>query len=330
MKKLIILLLLFCSPTLAMYDNMHYQGYLYNNSDSSALSGTYDFTFRIYDDYTTGNLLYEQNASLTTDSNGVYIVDLTPPLAFDAQYYMEMDIEGETLEPRINLSTVPYAKRANISDHATEWDSYMGLTMIKGNITGYSEGYTAIPKANISSYSEGYTAIPEANISGSFFKGISILKANITDFEYFSGVTITKDNITGYSEGYSSIQKANITGYSEGYSSIPINNITGLKSSVECNGTDKLTNVTISANQLYGVCSSDEVGSGFTGITITKDNITDYSEGYTAIPKANITGYSEGYSAIPDANITAINGTKVFDWVENATTATKYITPFEK
>ena len=35
----------------------------------------------------------------------------------------------------------------------------------KANISGYSEGYSSIPKANITSYSEGYTAIPDANVT---------------------------------------------------------------------------------------------------------------------------------------------------------------------
>jgi len=183
-------------------------------------------------------------------------------------------------------------------ENASIWLNWSGITMSKNNLTDYSEGYSGILKANITDYSEGYSGLIDANISDTLtasiwtgWIGVTISKANVSDFEYFKGIFITKENITDYSEGYT----------------LPIANVTGLISSTQCNGTDKLTNITIDGNRLFGDCASDENSGSFEGVSaLQKANITGYSEGYSGIDEANLTTpypYFEGVSGLEDGNV---------------------------
>jgi len=122
---------------IAVPTTINLQGKLLS-STGSALSGTYNFTFRIYDAYTSGNLLYESNNTLTSDSRGLYNVDLRDVnLTFDQQYYLAVKIDSDAeMTPRINLSSMPYAFRANTSDDLNPNNSYtIGILNVTNNVT---------------------------------------------------------------------------------------------------------------------------------------------------------------------------------------------------
>ncbi len=102
----------------AIPDTINVQGKL-TDASGNALQGTYNFTFKIYDAATSGNVLWNiSNRTIATDSNGIYDVILAAVnLSFSDQYYLGVAVASDQeMTPRINLTSSPYSFRANISD----------------------------------------------------------------------------------------------------------------------------------------------------------------------------------------------------------------------
>jgi hypothetical protein len=95
---------------------VNYQGRLADNINGEPLAGTHDMTFRIYDAAEGGSMLWSEETSVEADSAGVFGVilgELVPigPI-FEGPRWLEMVVEGETLSPRRELVSVPFAFRA--------------------------------------------------------------------------------------------------------------------------------------------------------------------------------------------------------------------------
>src|SRR3989344_5173238 len=135
-KVLLILmpLLLLAVPVLSAPNTVNIQGKLTNPS-GSLLTGTFNFTFRIYDSYTSGSKLYETNVTLSTDARGVYDIILKDVnITFADQLYLGVKVNNDAeMEPRVNLTSNPSAFRANISDDLNKNNAY---TISGVNVTG--------------------------------------------------------------------------------------------------------------------------------------------------------------------------------------------------
>ena len=115
-----------------------YQGKL-TNSSGQALTGNYNFIFKLYDDYTTQSATWTETQSGVTVTSGLYSVVLgtvTPlNLPFDTQYWLGITIEGEPLTPRQMLMASPYAIRSEYSNTAGSIESKVSLsTGVTGNL----------------------------------------------------------------------------------------------------------------------------------------------------------------------------------------------------
>lgn len=95
-----------------------YQGRL-KNSSSTALTGSYDFTFRLYDDASAGNLEWSETQTNVTVTNGYFAVTLGSSTAFpdtldfSETYYISTEVESDgEMSPRSILTSSPYAFRA--------------------------------------------------------------------------------------------------------------------------------------------------------------------------------------------------------------------------
>ena len=128
------LLLLLIIPVLGAPNTINIQGKLTNPS-GSLLTGTFNFTFRIYDSYTSGSKLYETNVTLSTDARGVYDIILRDVnITFADQLYLGVKVNSDAeMEPRVNLTSNPSAFRANISDDLNKNNAY---TIAGANVTG--------------------------------------------------------------------------------------------------------------------------------------------------------------------------------------------------
>ncbi|MBI2658548.1 LamG domain-containing protein [Candidatus Woesearchaeota archaeon] len=135
---LLSLFLLLSTLAFAIPNSLTLQGKLTNVAGASQV-GTFNFTFRIYDAATNGNVLYElANRNITTDANGIYDIILGQiNLSFADQYYLGITVGTDSeSEPRVNLTSAPYSFRANTSEALNPNASYVVTNLsVTGNIT---------------------------------------------------------------------------------------------------------------------------------------------------------------------------------------------------
>lgn len=173
-KKMFLLIfalfLLFSTIAFSIPNSLTLQGKLTNLAGASQ-SGTYNFTFRIYDNITSGNALWELvNYNITTDANGVYDVILTQiNLSFAEPYYLGIAVGSDNESvPRINLTSAPYSFRANTSEALNPNQSYIVTNLsIRGNAT-IGTGETTLA---ISTQTFNLTAIGNINLANNITLG---------------------------------------------------------------------------------------------------------------------------------------------------------------
>jgi hypothetical protein len=104
----------------AIPHRINYQGRLTDSGTGLPMPGLYPAVFKIYDDLTVGSLLWSETTSVSVDSNGVFAVllgSVTPiDIDFDGPAFLAVEIDGETLSPRRELASSPYAFRAMNAD----------------------------------------------------------------------------------------------------------------------------------------------------------------------------------------------------------------------
>jgi hypothetical protein len=109
---------------------MNYQGRITDNLTGMPLSGTHDMTFRIFDVQSAGTALWYESQTVESDSAGVLSVVLgnTEPLGidFDRALWLEVEVDGEVLRPRRELTCVPYALYALEAGGVTSLDAADG------------------------------------------------------------------------------------------------------------------------------------------------------------------------------------------------------------
>lgn len=117
-KPLLLLALLLSQATLfaaSVPANITIQGYLYNSTNNASLTGTHQFTFNIWDNYTNGNSLYNNSQNLTTDFRGFWmavIQNVNVNLSNPTYLGVQVDNNSE-IAPRTNITTVPYSYISN-------------------------------------------------------------------------------------------------------------------------------------------------------------------------------------------------------------------------
>lgn len=99
---------------------INYQGRL-TDKDGQALDGSYQLTFKIYDVETAGASLWEE-VHTTVIIDGLFSVllgdnqDLMLP--FDKPYFLEIQVGGETMSPRQQITSVGYAVKSESAKEA--------------------------------------------------------------------------------------------------------------------------------------------------------------------------------------------------------------------
>jgi hypothetical protein len=92
---------------------INYQGFLADVITEDPLPGTYTMTFRIFSVAAGGSDLWNETQEVTVDSLGVFTVLLGTEnpidIAFTGERWLEITIGAETLSPRRELVSVPFA-----------------------------------------------------------------------------------------------------------------------------------------------------------------------------------------------------------------------------
>ncbi|MGB9561761.1 MAG: hypothetical protein ACPL6C_03005 [bacterium] len=117
-KSLFIFVILFLSVVPRV---LNYQGKILD-SGGAGINGRLNMTFRLYTTELGGSPIWEEEIESVLVSLGLFSVLLgtrrpfPDSVDFSVQYWLEVEINGETMNPRERLTSVPYAIR---SQHAT-------------------------------------------------------------------------------------------------------------------------------------------------------------------------------------------------------------------
>lgn len=92
-----------------------YQGYL-RQGGAPLNNPSQSMQFRIYDALTGGTLLWNSGALTVNVANGLFTVQLNPPVSVwtGADRFLEIQVGTTTLTPRVRLGSTPYANTATL------------------------------------------------------------------------------------------------------------------------------------------------------------------------------------------------------------------------
>ena len=93
---------------------LNYQGKL-TDSDGVGINDTLDITFRLYTESSGGTVLWEETITGVEVSRGLFFVELgtvtslPDSVNFSDEYWLKVEVAGETLSSREHLTPLPYS-----------------------------------------------------------------------------------------------------------------------------------------------------------------------------------------------------------------------------
>lgn len=169
---LFITLFIFSIAVSAQSTAFTYQGRLTDASMPQG-NGSYTMKFRLYDASENGNQAGSEQTALVTVNNGIFATTLdftAEPFSSGQLRFLEIQVEGTTLSPRVRLSSVPYAIRSITAGTANNAMSLGGVAanqFVQTNDSRLSDARQ--PLAGSSNYIQntiGQQASANFNISG--------------------------------------------------------------------------------------------------------------------------------------------------------------------
>ena len=116
----LLLLVSFCSAQIP--EQMNYQVMLTDDADQPLADQSVQLVFRIYNVESGGGQLWTETHNVVTNSIGVASVVLGSMdpihLLFSVPLWLQVEIDGEVMDPRRPLTAAPYAMRAQRTDYA--------------------------------------------------------------------------------------------------------------------------------------------------------------------------------------------------------------------
>ncbi|MBI3190226.1 carbohydrate binding domain-containing protein, partial [archaeon] len=123
---------------MALPNLLNVQGKLSNINDEP-LVGEYTFMFRIYNAGTGGLPLWTETKMLNTTSQGLFstlLGSITPlTLNFSENYFVEVNVNGETLIPRYTVGSTSYSFKTNMTDFVSSGGIALGNFIVTNNLT---------------------------------------------------------------------------------------------------------------------------------------------------------------------------------------------------
>ena len=132
LRSILIAALMIICATLMSADiprRISYQGYLTSTGGAPVTDGTYQLSFTLYDSGNGGSSIWsETHGSVPVESGAFHAIlgSVNPiDLPFDKTYYLEVTIlsgpgigSAETISPRSELTSSPYAIRSDSAQYA--------------------------------------------------------------------------------------------------------------------------------------------------------------------------------------------------------------------
>ncbi|HTK82778.1 MAG TPA: tail fiber domain-containing protein [Bacteroidota bacterium] len=95
--------------TMGVPQFLSHQGYI-ADSVGNGVTGSLPMTFRMFDDSLGGSLAFTQTFPGVSLAKGIFTVNLdVSGVTFNNQYWLETEVNGQTLAPRTRLTSAPYS-----------------------------------------------------------------------------------------------------------------------------------------------------------------------------------------------------------------------------
>ena len=143
--------------------------------DGADANGTYSMTLEAFDGADGGTPIVTESFGSVVVVNGVAALDIVlEPALGEGDVFLELTINGETLSPRFEVASVPFARRSATSDSvgSSSEETLLGLI---------SAGDTVDPNGGLTRGSSGL-AVGDGALTGENFADASI------DFDKLAGV----------------------------------------------------------------------------------------------------------------------------------------------
>jgi hypothetical protein len=120
-------------------ERMNYQMRLTDSVTGEPEPGSHDLVFRIFEQEVGGTPVWDETHNVDADDTGVVslILGSNAPIDidFDGGMWLEVEVDGETLAPRREIVSVPYAFRAMNSDNADSLGGvHSGSYVVEGEL----------------------------------------------------------------------------------------------------------------------------------------------------------------------------------------------------
>ncbi len=327
----------------AVPDRINYQGYLTDSSGMPVTGTGIPMKFRIFDVVTGSTDLWAEEQTVDVRS-GIYDVVLgdgtTTNGTFDTALFaiqplwLEVEVNGEIMEPRQKITSVAYAMQAGQADtldglDSTDFLGTGGCTMTgtltlppDGLVPGTNQLIISGGNVGIGTASPGSTLDVDGDINSNgvlMMDGTAVLEVDNSLYNTFLGYRAGEQNTTGSDNtfigknaGYSNTEGTNNTfiGNASGYSNMDGDNnvFLGHNAGTTEKGSDKLyiENSATTTPLIYGDFASNNV-------TINGDlEVTGGIKGYAKITgTTNITNGSNFTNRVAPLAIGAPSGTQL-------------------
>ena len=150
MRQLTLLLMTVSLLVGGVPQKISYQGYITHADGSLVSDGSYDVKFRLFQANEGGDALWEESQSLTIGS-GLISATLGNSIALnfsENMHFLEIEIGGEVLTPRQELTTVFYAFHAESAVNAAT--ANLATKATTADTALYSKASAAVSMGNLS------------------------------------------------------------------------------------------------------------------------------------------------------------------------------------
>ncbi|TNE32252.1 hypothetical protein EP342_05170 [bacterium] len=291
MRKILVLLFFLPICLLAQIpQTMNYQGKLEDNSGNPVADGNYSVIFTIYDAATSGNLLWTESRTITTEDGFFNLIlgeNTAINISTDKQLWLNVNVEGTDLTPRTKLA-------GNLSTLSTK--------SIENTATA---GNSVVEAINSSTGGVNTLKLADGTISNSELQSLNNVSGNIQS--QLDGKQATLPDTTGKTGKYLSVSSTGLSweAVSGGGSSVTATTLS-LASNIDINDTNyvDITGVTMAmeANSTYlikGTLGAERTGgnsyinikldySGTTNLNMMTINYFNLSNDYGEITSYKI------------------------------------------
>jgi len=176
--SVLIILVFLASLSLAEIPRLiNYQGMLTNDS-GEPLEGDFDLFFRIYNAPSGGDKRWEENHSVVSVSKGLFNAILGSQsggiyLDFSEDYWLEIEVNNDTMPERLRFTSVGYAYRCMVADSALTTAPGSGSNWHVDNSVLYTNELWGIARGGAGNVLYGDYAHTMVNLGVSCTTGIS-------------------------------------------------------------------------------------------------------------------------------------------------------------